>query len=62
MCLNQRCVPLPVPLEAVTSSETFAAQAGEVLLEQQGASVTQGSLRLRSSAVLAAIIMSAPRV
>ena len=51
-----------VPLEAVTSSETFAAQAGEVLFGRSGAQVFSVIVVVTVLGSLAAIIMSAPRV
>lgn len=51
-----------VPLEAVTSSETFAAQAGEVLFGRAGAQVFSMIVVVTVLGSLAAIIMSAPRV
>lgn len=51
-----------VPLEAVTSSETFAAQAGEVLFGRAGAQVFSAIVVVTVLGSLAAIIMSAPRV
>lgn len=51
-----------VPLDSVTSSETFAAQAGEVLFGKAGAQVFSGIVIVTIAASLAALIMSAPRV
>jgi APA family basic amino acid/polyamine antiporter len=51
-----------VPLEAVTSSQTFAAQAGEVLFGRAGAQVFSAVVVVTVFGSLAAIIMSAPRV
>jgi APA family basic amino acid/polyamine antiporter len=51
-----------VPLEAVASSETFAAQAGEVLFGRAGAQVFSAIVAVTVLGSLAAIIMSAPRV
>jgi APA family basic amino acid/polyamine antiporter len=51
-----------VPLESVTSGETFAAQAGEVLFGRAGAQVFSGIVIIAVAASLAALIMSAPRV
>jgi APA family basic amino acid/polyamine antiporter len=51
-----------VPLEAVNSSETFAAQAGEVLFGRAGAQVFSVIVVVTVLGSLAAIIMSAPRV
>jgi APA family basic amino acid/polyamine antiporter len=48
-----------IPLEQVTSAETFAAQAGEVLFGRMGGQVLSGIVIV---AVLAAVVMSAPRV
>lgn len=51
-----------VPLDSVTSGETFAAQAGEVLFGRAGAQVFSGIVIVTVAASLAALIMSAPRV
>ena len=51
-----------VPLSAVTSRETFAAQAGEVLFGKVGAQVFSAIVVIAVLGSLAAIIMSAPRV
>ena len=51
-----------VPLESVTSGETFAAQAGEVLFGRQGAQVFSGIVIITVAASLAALVMAAPRV
>ena len=51
-----------VPLERVTSGETFAAQAGEVLFGQVGGQVLSGIVILAVLGSLAAVVMSAPRV
>jgi basic amino acid/polyamine antiporter, APA family len=51
-----------VPLEQVTSGETFAAQAGEVLFGQAGGQVLSGIVILAVLGSLAAVVMSAPRV
>ena len=51
-----------VPLEQVTSGETFAAQAGEVLFGQVGGQVLSSIVILAVLGSLAAIVMSAPRV
>jgi basic amino acid/polyamine antiporter, APA family len=51
-----------VPLEQVTSGETFAAQAGEVLFGQVGGQVLSGIVILAVLGSLAAVVMSAPRV
>jgi APA family basic amino acid/polyamine antiporter len=51
-----------VPLEAVTSGETFAAQAGEVLFGKAGAQVFSGMVIIAILGSLAALIMSGPRV
>ncbi|MEK6280990.1 MAG: amino acid permease [Acidobacteriota bacterium] len=51
-----------VPLEAVTSGETFAAQAGEVLFGKAGAQVFSGIVVIAILGSLAALIMSGPRV
>ena len=51
-----------VPLEQVTSAETFAAQAGEVLFGRRGGQVLSGIVIVAVLGSLAAIVMSAPRV
>jgi APA family basic amino acid/polyamine antiporter len=51
-----------VPLEQVTSGETFAAQAGEVLFGKAGGQVLSGIVILAILGSLAAVVMSAPRV
>jgi APA family basic amino acid/polyamine antiporter len=51
-----------VPLEAVTSGEIFAAQAGEVLFGRIGGQVFSGIVIVAVLGSLAAIVMSAPRV
>ncbi|HEU4476985.1 MAG TPA: amino acid permease [Pyrinomonadaceae bacterium] len=51
-----------VPLDSVTSGETFAAQAGEVLFGKAGAQVFSAVVVVTIAASLAALIMSAPRV
>lgn len=51
-----------VPLESVTSGETFAAQAGEVLFGKAGGQVFSAIVVIMVFGSLAAIIMSAPRV
>ncbi len=51
-----------VPLDAVLSGETFAAQAGEVLFGMAGAQVFSAIVGVAVLGSLAAIIMSAPRV
>ena len=51
-----------VPLQAVTSGETFAAQAGEVLFGKAGAQVFSAIVIIAILGSLAALIMSAPRV
>ena len=51
-----------VPLEQVTSGETFAAQAGEVLFGQVGGQVLSSIVILAVFGSLAAVVMSAPRV
>ena len=51
-----------VPLDSVTSGETFAAQAGEVLFGKAGAQVFSGIVIVTIAASLAALVMSAPRV
>lgn len=51
-----------VPLEQVTSGETFAAQAGEVLFGRTGGQVFSAIVIVAVLGSLAAIIMSAPRV
>jgi APA family basic amino acid/polyamine antiporter len=51
-----------VPLDRVTSGETFAAQAGEVLFGQVGARIFSFVVIVAALGSLAAVIMSAPRV
>jgi APA family basic amino acid/polyamine antiporter len=51
-----------VPLEQVTSGETFAAQAGEVLFGRAGGTVFASIVVVAVLGSLAAIVMSAPRV
>jgi basic amino acid/polyamine antiporter, APA family len=51
-----------VPLEVVSSGETFVAQAGEVLFGKAGALVFSAIVVVVVLGSLAAIIMSAPRV
>lgn len=51
-----------VPVEQVTSGETFAAQAGEVLFGRLGGEVLSIIVIVAVSGSLAAVIMSAPRV
>jgi APA family basic amino acid/polyamine antiporter len=51
-----------VPLSAVSSGETFAAQAGEVLFGRVGGQVFSAIVVIAVLGSLAAIIMSAPRV
>jgi basic amino acid/polyamine antiporter, APA family len=51
-----------VPLEHVTSGETFAAQAGEVLFGEAGGRVLSGIVIVAVLGSLAAVVMSAPRV
>ena len=51
-----------VPLEQVTSGETFIAQAGQVLFGQLGAHVLSGMVVVAVLGSLAAVVMSAPRV
>jgi APA family basic amino acid/polyamine antiporter len=51
-----------VPLDSVTSGETFAAQAGEVLFGKAGAQVFSAIVIVTIAASLAALIMAAPRV
>jgi APA family basic amino acid/polyamine antiporter len=51
-----------VPLEQVTSGETFAAQAGEVLFGRLGGQVLSGIVIVAVMGSLAAVVMSAPRV
>ncbi|HEY8187630.1 MAG TPA: amino acid permease, partial [Pyrinomonadaceae bacterium] len=50
-----------VPLEQVTSGETFAAQAGEVLFGRLGGQVLSGIVIVTVLGSLAAVVMSAPR-
>ncbi len=51
-----------VPLDQVTSGETFAAQAGEVLFGRRGGQVFSIIVIVAVLGSLAAVIMSAPRV
>jgi basic amino acid/polyamine antiporter, APA family len=51
-----------VPLDAVTSGETFAAQAGEVLFGRAGGQVFSAIVVVAVLGSLAAVLMSAPRV
>jgi APA family basic amino acid/polyamine antiporter len=51
-----------VPLERVTSGETFAAQAGEVLFGRAGGQIFSGIVIVSVLGSLAGIIMAAPRV
>jgi len=51
-----------VPLEQVSSGETFAAQAGEVLFGRLGGQVLSGIVIVAVMGSLAAVVMSAPRV
>jgi APA family basic amino acid/polyamine antiporter len=51
-----------VPLSAVSSGETFAAQAGEVLFGRVGGQAFSAIVVIAVLGSLAAIIMSAPRV
>jgi APA family basic amino acid/polyamine antiporter len=51
-----------VPLDSVTSGETFAAQAGEVLFGRAGAQVFSVIVIVAVIGSLAALVMSAPRV
>jgi APA family basic amino acid/polyamine antiporter len=51
-----------VPLEQVTSAETFAAQAGEVLFGRLGGQVLSGIVVVTVLGSLAAVVLSAPRV
>ncbi len=51
-----------VPLAAVSSGETFAAQAGEVLFGKAGAHVFSVIVIVAIAGSLEALIMSAPRV
>jgi APA family basic amino acid/polyamine antiporter len=51
-----------VPLENVTSGETFAAQAGEVLFGRLGGQVLSTIVIVAVSGSLVAVVMSAPRV
>ena len=51
-----------VPLDTVTSGETFAAQAGNVLFGRAGGQVFAAIVAVTVLGSLAAIIMSAPRV
>jgi APA family basic amino acid/polyamine antiporter len=51
-----------VPLERVTSGETFAAQAGEALFGRAGGKVFAGIVVISVLSSLAGLIMAAPRV
>jgi APA family basic amino acid/polyamine antiporter len=51
-----------VPVEQVTSGETFAAQAGEVLFGRLGGQVLSSIVIIAVAGSLAAVMMSAPRV
>jgi APA family basic amino acid/polyamine antiporter len=51
-----------VPLERVTSAETFAAQAGEALFGQAGGRVFSSIVMVSILGSLAGLIMAAPRV
>jgi len=51
-----------VPLEQVTSGETFVAQAGEVLFGRLGGQLLSGIVIVAVLGSLAAVVMSAPRV
>jgi APA family basic amino acid/polyamine antiporter len=51
-----------VPLEGVTSGETFAAQAGEVLFGRLGGQVLSTIVIVAVTGSLVAVVMSAPRV
>jgi APA family basic amino acid/polyamine antiporter len=51
-----------VPLEQVTSGETFAAQAGEILFGRLGGGILSGIVIVAVMGSLAAVVMSAPRV
>lgn len=51
-----------VPVERVTSGETFAAQAGEVLFGRAGGQIFSGIVVVSVLGSLAAFMMSAPRV
>ena len=51
-----------VPLDQVTSGETFAAQAGDVLFGRLGGQVLSGIVIVAVLGSLAAVVMSAPRV
>jgi basic amino acid/polyamine antiporter, APA family len=51
-----------VPVERVTSGETFAAQAGEILFGRMGGQIFSAIVMISVFGSLAAVIMSAPRV
>ncbi len=51
-----------VPVERVTSGETFAAQAGEALFGKAGGEVLSGIVIISVLGSLAGLIMTAPRV
>jgi basic amino acid/polyamine antiporter, APA family len=60
--LTSFCFVYLVPLEQVTSGETFAAQAGEVLFGRAGGLVFSLIVVVAVLGSLAAVVMSAPRV
>lgn len=51
-----------VPLDRVTSGETFAAQAGEALFGRSGGAIFSAIVVISVLGSLAAVVMSAPRV
>lgn len=51
-----------IPIERVTSGETFAAQAGEALFGRTGGAIFSGIVIVSVLGSLEAVIMSAPRV
>nr|MBP6823668.1 amino acid permease [Acidobacteriota bacterium] len=51
-----------VPLDRVTSGETFAAQAGEALFGRSGGAIFSAIVIVSVLGSLAAVVMSAPRV
>jgi APA family basic amino acid/polyamine antiporter len=51
-----------VPLDSVSSAETFAAQTGAVLFGEAGVVIFSGMAVIAALGSLAAIILTAPRV
>lgn len=60
--LTSMCFMYLIPVERVTSGETFAAQAGEALFGHAGGQVFAGIVIVSVLGSLAGIIMAAPRV